>query len=97
MKKDSPPTPPPTHETPQPPNSRVPFFIRGPGISEGATIHQLVSNPDIMPTILELANVTASAEITDRIDGTSFAALVSGDDQSAAELAEDWRDAVLLE
>ncbi len=40
------------------PSAKVPLLIRGPGIPPGSISKELVSNVDIVPTILEAANAT---------------------------------------
>ena len=40
------------------PSSKVPLLIRGPGIPPGSISKELVSNVDIVPTILDAANAT---------------------------------------
>lgn len=51
---------------------RIPLFIRGPGIAAGLKLDHLVSNADIVPTILELAGVPVPAET----DGRSLVPLL---------------------
>jgi len=53
---------------PYEPSTRVPLLIRGPGIPAGAATKELVSNVDIVPTILDIAD--ASAGVTQ--DGRSL-------------------------
>jgi arylsulfatase A-like enzyme len=50
------------------PSTHLPLIIRGPGIEPNTKSGQLVNTPDIAPTILELAGVTADKSI----DGTSL-------------------------
>ncbi|KAB7507689.1 Extracellular sulfatase Sulf-1 [Armadillidium nasatum] len=47
---------------------RVPLLVRGPGISEGAEISDVVTNIDLAPTFLELAGL----EAPQNMDGVSF-------------------------
>ena len=60
---------------------RVPFFMSGPGIEPGEN-HELVLNIDVMPTLLELANI----EIPDNLHGESIVPLLEGKENV------DWRD-----
>ena len=50
------------------PSSKVPLLLRGPGVPTGATSSELVSNVDIVKTILDISG--ASPEIT--VDGRSL-------------------------
>ena len=54
---------------------RVPLIIRGPGARAGALIEEPVISVDLLPTILEMAGVEASAPI----DGVSLAPALEGD------------------
>ncbi|MBA4115761.1 MAG: sulfatase [Rubrobacter sp.] len=65
-------------------SAHVPLFVRGPGVSPGAEVEQLVSNTDFAPTFAELADVEFAG------DGRSLAPLLRGEDPA-------WRSAVLLE
>lgn len=49
-------------------SSRVPLLVRGPGITAGARPNELVTNVDLVATILDIAN--ASPQIT--VDGRSY-------------------------
>jgi N-acetylglucosamine-6-sulfatase len=42
------------------PSIRVPLIVRGPGVPAGAERHELVTNADLAPTILELAEASAT-------------------------------------
>lgn len=64
---------------------RVPLIIRGPGIPEGQTRDQLVTNVDVVATIVDLASATPLRVL----DGRSLVPLFSG-----APYA--WRSAVSL-
>lgn len=61
---------------------RVPFFIRGPGIVQNASLSFMASMVDVLPTIVELARGVeggATADPSSSMDGHSFAgALVRG-------------------
>ena len=67
----------------------VPYYIRGPGIKQNITISNIVSNIDIYPTILDLAEI----EIPDNVDGKSMKGLLNGDMDAASE----WREMLLIE
>jgi N-acetylglucosamine-6-sulfatase len=54
---------------------RVPLLVRGPGVQPGV-IPRLTSNVDLVPSILEWANVKAPRGF---LDGTSFAGALRGD------------------
>lgn len=54
---------------------RVPFFVRGPGITAGSRSHERVWGADLLPTVAELAGVAARTP-----DGGSFAHLLRGED-----------------
>lgn len=60
---------------------RVPFFITGPGIEPGDN-EQIVLNIDVLPTLLELADI----EIPDNIHGKSLVPLLENRDNV------QWRD-----
>ena len=55
---------------------RVPFIIRGPGISAGACSHVRASDQDLMPTLAALAKVTKP--LPKGIEGGSLAAVLAG-------------------
>ena len=65
-------------------SARVPFFVRGPGVSPGSKVEKLILNTDFAPTFGELAGVELAA------DGRSLMPLLRGEDPQ-------WRSAVLLE
>jgi arylsulfatase A-like enzyme len=67
-------------------SSRVPLFVRGPGVAAGATSERLALNTDFAPTFAELADVSFPAE------GRSLTPLLHGDEPSSP-----WRSSVLLE
>jgi N-acetylglucosamine-6-sulfatase len=64
---------------------RVPFFVRGPGVTPGSESQELVVNTDFAPTFAELAGTEFPA------DGRSLGPLLR-DEESPA-----WRSSVLLE
>jgi len=65
---------------------RVPFLIRGPGISAGLDVSQLTQMADVLPTLLTLAGLNVPHH---RIDGRSFAHLL--DATTFASPARPWR------
>jgi N-acetylglucosamine-6-sulfatase len=68
-------------------SARVPLFVRGPGVSVGSEVKELVLNTDLAPTFAELAGV----EEVPAVDGRSLAPLLRD------EKPPSWRNAVLLE
>lgn len=65
---------------------KTPFVIRYPGvIKPGTIIDDLIANIDWAPTVLDLAGLSAPAEV----QGKSFLPLLTGEKKSA-----EWRDAV---
>lgn len=64
---------------------RVPLIVSGPGITP-AVNEKLALNADVMPTILEFANLQSSRPI----NGRSLTPLLSGQ-------ATDWRDSIYYE
>lgn len=52
---------------------RVPFFVRGPGVSAGITQEHMVLNIDLAPTIADIAGAT----IPDFVDGRSILPLLN--------------------
>jgi N-acetylglucosamine-6-sulfatase len=65
----------------------VPFVVRGPGVSAGASFDELVANIDIAPTVLDLAGVKEPGWM----DGRSFKPLLGRDALVA------WRNSLLIE
>jgi N-acetylglucosamine-6-sulfatase len=73
-------------KTPYEEAARVPLFIRGPGVTAGATVEELILNTDLAPTFTELGGLERF-----KADGRSLAPLLrSGEPPS-------WRSAVLFE
>ena len=72
-------------------NTRVPFYVRGPGVTAGVQLPStLVNNVDIGATILDLAGVQPSRVL----DGRSFASQLT----AAGRAATPWpRDRLVLE
>ena len=56
---------------------RVPLIFRGPGIKQGATCDDLVSELDLLPTILKLCGIEPSFDYP--LHGKSLAGLLTGD------------------
>jgi len=56
---------------------RVPFIVRMPGATKGST-DVLVSMLDVMPTLLDFANIEAPESM--KLDGRSFLPVLKGDD-----------------
>ena len=55
------------------PGIEVPLLINGPGITPETVRHELISNVDVMPTLLELA----SLPLPSNLQGRSFASLLA--------------------
>lgn len=53
---------------------RVPLAVSGPGVAGGRTLDALVSNIDLMPTLLEMVDLP----VPDGVRGVSFAPLLRG-------------------
>lgn len=72
-------------------DTRIPFYISGPGIPENITRNQIVLNIDLMPTLLEMTGMKKWAKNQEeRLDGTSFLPVAKGDDVP-------WRTYFLIE
>jgi len=67
---------------------RVPFMVRGPGISGGAQTDIPVAGWDLLPTITELAGQTVQQAPADR-DGVSLAALLRNGGIGSLQRATD--------
>lgn len=65
---------------------KVPFLIRGPGITPNSVVNQMIANIDLAPSIAELANV----RLPDFVDGRSFVSLLQNENDS-------WRNSLLIE
>jgi len=65
-------------------SAKMPLFVRGPGITPGSSIDELVLNTDYAETWAEIAGTTFDG------DGRSLAPLLKGDSPS-------WRSSILLE
>lgn len=68
---------------------RVPLIVRGPGVAEGSTVHEMVLNNDFAPTFAGLAGASTPSFV----DGRSFMPLLMGSSPSPS----DWRTAFLEE
>jgi arylsulfatase A-like enzyme len=60
--------------TPYEEDIALPLWIRGPGITPGRQVNELLGNVDIAPTICQMAGVTPGINV----DGRSFLPLVQG-------------------
>jgi len=69
---------------------RIPLFIRGPGISPGSHLSEMVANIDIAPTVLDLAGIP----VPPIMDGQSMAPLLMG---KAPGMAAGWRTRFISE
>ncbi|BFZ20994.1 hypothetical protein BsWGS_24033 [Bradybaena similaris] len=81
-------------------DTRVPLIIRGPGIQSGTIISNIVSNVDIAPTIIDMAE----EPVPDHMDGDSIMRLIRAakdpsnvDKRGFVEVKKRWRDTILLE
>ena len=74
-------------KTPYEEASRVPLFVRGPGVAAGSSVEEMVLNNDFAPTFAELAGLKEF-----EADGRSLLPLMRGE-----EPLPDWRSAILLE
>ncbi|CAB3400046.1 unnamed protein product [Caenorhabditis bovis] len=73
---------------------RVPFFMRGPGIPRNTLIHEIVSNIDIAPTLLDIAGLGKPA----RMNGRSLLELfILKKNNKKAKKLKPWRDTILIE
>ena len=69
--------------TPYEEDIRIPLIVRGPGVREGRTLHQMVLNNDLAPTIAELAG----ADVRSFVDGRSLVPLLLRGEPKAGEPA----------
>jgi arylsulfatase A-like enzyme/tetratricopeptide (TPR) repeat protein len=67
---------------------RVPLVLRAPGISAGQSFDELISNVDIMPSILELLGL----DIPNEVQGESFAGLIRGQTTSSVDAIYESRE-----
>eukprot|EP01083_Nonionella_stella_P051088 135648_1 len=70
---------------------RIPYYIRGPGITAQSNVDFIVGNVDVMPTVLDLANIA----IPDTVDGKSFKSKILNPNRD--EPVDNWRDMFLIE
>jgi arylsulfatase A-like enzyme len=68
---------------------RIPLVVRGPGVPEGRTLHQMVLNNDFAPTLADLAG----ARTPSFVDGRSFKPLLTDDPTPL----QDWRKRFVVE
>ncbi len=70
---------------------RVPLFIRWPkaGIAGGKDISTLTAHVDILPTLIDWLNLSASADL--KFDGTSLTTLLEGNDEDPK-----WQERILI-
>jgi arylsulfatase A-like enzyme len=66
---------------PYDPGIEAALIVSGPGFEEGAVRDELLSNVDVMPTLLACAGVEAPADL----DGRSFLPLLEGEDYDSRE------------
>ena len=71
-------------------SSRVPLFVKGPGVPAGQQANQLLGHIDIAPTVVELAG----GQVPDFVDGRSFANLLNLDGLSSSP---NFRSTLLIE
>jgi N-acetylglucosamine-6-sulfatase len=75
--------------TPYEEDIRIPLIVRGPGVGKGRTLHQMVLNNDLAPTIAELAGADAPSFV----DGRSLVPLLREQPKAgepAAPLSKQW-------
>ena len=64
---------------------RIPLIVKGPGVQAGTTVHQMVNQADLAPTVLAWLGAPAMA-----VDGRSFAPLLGGSPPAV------WRQAMRI-
>ena len=68
----------------------VPYYIRGPNISENSKTDKLIGNVDIMPTVLDLAGI----DIPNSVDGKSMKNIILNNTENEIN---KWRESYLVE
>jgi N-acetylglucosamine-6-sulfatase len=75
--------------TPYEEDIRMPLIVRGPGVPEGKTLHQMVLNNDLAPTFADLAG----AKTPSFVDGRSLKPLLT----EHPTPQKDWRQRFVIE
>lgn len=70
---------------------RVPFFVRGPGIAEGAVEHSVTTHIDVVPTLFDLAGIPLRRDF----DGTPMPVLSEEGIRHEHVAVEYWGRAIL--
>lgn len=80
-------------------DSRVPFIIRGPGIKANSKLNLPISNIDLAPTILDLADVFDKVQGEIEMDGRSMKPIIFNNNKSFTKSAKEllWKDTILIE
>merc|ERR1719387_153074 len=68
---------------------RVPYLVRGPGVPAGTQRSEIITHVDLAPTIMDLA----TGSVPEWWDGRSYARLLKGAEEGAAE----WRPDALIQ
>ena len=66
---------------------RVPLFIKGPGITPGTKITEMVANIDVSPTLLDLAGIP----VPPIMDGMSLKPLLMSPSTGTSPAPPGWR------
>merc|ERR1712228_335149 len=70
----------------------IPFYIRGPNITQNSATKELIGNVDIMPTVLDLANI----DVPESVDGRSMKRIILNNTDADDEQFK-WRESYLVE
>lgn len=70
----------------------IPFYIRGPNITEKSITNKLIGNVDIMPTVLDLAGI----DIPESVDGKSIKNVILNNTDNNDDVNK-WRESYLVE